>query len=290
MKIIQNKSLKDFTTIGIEGKCKIFIEINSINDFTKAIKYCEKYDLIYRVIGSGSSIYFSDYFDGAILYNKFKYLNKVETKLLKNNYNEDILILSSGITIKELIKYYIKNFKITDIIQQNLDILSNINGTIGGAIYNNTNNICSLLEGCTILKDNNFKFYSINDFYYNFYGSNLKLNTEKNSVLIILFLNLSKQINTTIFESNNLEIKENIFFIKNVFNNIYLEDRVILIKELLKDINFNKINNEKIEIIDNVIFNKNNITSLEFKKFINNIKLLFMNIYGFNLNINIECI
>lgn len=291
MKIIQNKCIKDFSSIKIGGKCKIFIEITSINSIKKAIKYCKKYNLKYRIIGSGTSIYFSEYFDGAILYNKFKYITLLESTLLdRDSINkENILLLSSGTTINEIVEYF-KKYKNSKIICDNLEILKNIKGTIGGAIYNNTNNICELLEGCSILDDNKIKFYNSNEFNYNFKGSYLKFNKEKNNILLMIFLNLSKKINYTLIENNDLKIIEKSFFIENVFNNIYFENKVILIKGLLKNINFTKINDDKIEIYENIIFNKKNITSVELKKFIEKIQILFLNIYGFDIILNIECI
>lgn len=291
MKIIQNKCLKDFSSIKIGGKSKIFIEINSLNDFKKAIKYCNKYDLKYRTIGEGTSIYFSEYFDGAILYNRFKYFRIVESYFINKNSKENILLIASGTKVEEIVKYY-QSINQTEIIKKNIEILKYIEGTIGGAIYKNTYNICDLLEGCTILKNKNIKFYRSNNFHYNNLGSNLKFSKEKDNILITLFINLSKKINYNLINENINLHNENInnLYLKNVFQNIYFENGVIYINELFKNINFKKINNDKIEIINNIILKKKNITPVELNKFINNIKLIFMDFYGLDLILNIECI
>ncbi|HMO02014.1 MAG TPA: UDP-N-acetylmuramate dehydrogenase [Oligoflexia bacterium] len=50
----------DLTVIGIGGKIPLFVEVNTVDQLSKLIKLLKKEGLLYRVIGRGSNIFFSD--------------------------------------------------------------------------------------------------------------------------------------------------------------------------------------------------------------------------------------
>ncbi|NOX19114.1 MAG: UDP-N-acetylmuramate dehydrogenase [Chlorobi bacterium] len=72
MKIIKNKSLKEFNSFAVEAKAKLFAEINSIEDLFEAAKIIESENYKFKVIGEGSNVLFTKDFDGLILCNKIK--------------------------------------------------------------------------------------------------------------------------------------------------------------------------------------------------------------------------
>ena len=56
----QNVFLKEYTTLHIGGRAHIMIFPKSVQEIEQCLKLCQKYDMIYVVLGKGSNILASD--------------------------------------------------------------------------------------------------------------------------------------------------------------------------------------------------------------------------------------
>ena len=304
MKIIQNKDLKEYSYIKIGGKCKIFIEIHTINDFIESIKYCKKYDLKYKIIGCGSNIYFSEYFDGAILYNK--YVSIVESDYYpiiynKENKKDKIFIVSSGTILMDFINHCAK-------LGYDMSELSGIPGTVGGAVYNNAGaygkEISDYFEGCTMIgEDNEVKIYGKNDVKFEYRESYLKKDKNYKDIIMNIFLKLPCKENKGEIEDKINEIVKtrngklpdykNEPNIGCIFKNIYLNDSKIITGYLLEKMGGKKLKKGKLSIYknhSNIVINKGNCSPDFMNNFTNEIKKKFFEKYGINLQYEVEYI
>ncbi len=79
MKFEEGRLLKEFTTFGIGGPAKYFIQAASISELQEAIRLCSEKNLRYLVLGKGSNSLFSDQgFDGAVILNKIHFIEETE--------------------------------------------------------------------------------------------------------------------------------------------------------------------------------------------------------------------
>jgi UDP-N-acetylmuramate dehydrogenase len=71
---MQGKLLSEISTFGIGGPARYFLEIDSIEKMSEAIRFCFKEQLPYLVIGKGSNCLFDDRgFDGLVILNKISF-------------------------------------------------------------------------------------------------------------------------------------------------------------------------------------------------------------------------
>jgi UDP-N-acetylmuramate dehydrogenase len=69
--------LKQFSTLGIGGPARYFLEIDSISKMQQALYYCSSNQIPYIVLGKGSNCLFDDRgFNGAILLNKIDFFHQ----------------------------------------------------------------------------------------------------------------------------------------------------------------------------------------------------------------------
>ena len=65
--ILENVSLKEYSTIGIGGRCKYLAKPYSAEDTEELIKYLQEEEIKYYILGNGSNVLIDDkYFDGVI--------------------------------------------------------------------------------------------------------------------------------------------------------------------------------------------------------------------------------
>ncbi|MBA3723144.1 MAG: UDP-N-acetylmuramate dehydrogenase [Parachlamydiaceae bacterium] len=75
----KDQSLSKYTTFGIGGKAKYFIEINKIDDMKNVIAFCHSENIPYFIIGKGSNCLFDDRgFDGLVVANRIDFLERPE--------------------------------------------------------------------------------------------------------------------------------------------------------------------------------------------------------------------
>lgn len=73
----ENINLKDFSTYGIGGPARYFVEVHTIPEMQTAINFCNANHLPYFILGKGSNSLFDDRgFNGAILLNKIDFFEQ----------------------------------------------------------------------------------------------------------------------------------------------------------------------------------------------------------------------
>src|SRR3989344_8677024 len=71
MEILENHSLKNLNTFGIDAKARFFVEVESRQDVVDALEFARKNSLPILVLGGGSNVLISDKgFDGLVILNK----------------------------------------------------------------------------------------------------------------------------------------------------------------------------------------------------------------------------
>jgi UDP-N-acetylmuramate dehydrogenase len=292
-----NNSL--LSNINIGGKCERLELVDNNSQLIKLVKELNNNNKKYKVIGSGSNIFFDDSYQGAIIKNTYQKI--IKTKYFPIHYSEsfnsqdDILLVSSGTILMDLVKYCQE-------LGYDISKLSGIPGTIGGAIYNNAGayglEISDILIGATMIKNGNMCYYSNKDFGFQYRNSLLKKNYS-NDVIITAFFKLPKRENKNIIQENIdkiLAIRKNKLpysekNIGSVFKNIYLDTIKIPTGLLLEKIGIKGLTYKNLEIYQthsNVIINKGDSTPADLIHFINMIKNKFIEEYGIDLQMEIE--
>lgn len=76
--------LKKYTTIGIGGTARYFLEIQSIEEMQQAVRHCSDQRIPYMILGKGSNSLFDDRgFNGAVLLNKIDFLEQPNPSLFR---------------------------------------------------------------------------------------------------------------------------------------------------------------------------------------------------------------
>ena len=121
-KVHENVSLKNYTTYKLNEKTKYLIEVESIKNLKKLVKYLRENDIKFKIIGNGSNLIFVNDYDGVLI--KLKDFDECEIK-------DTTIKVGAGYS---LIKLALKacNLGLTG-----LEFAAGIPGTIGGAIYMN---------------------------------------------------------------------------------------------------------------------------------------------------------
>lgn len=116
------KPLSQFSTFGIGGPARLFIEIQTIEEMQSLLAYCHTEHLPYIVIGKGSNCLFHDKgFDGLVILNKIAFCH----------FDWPVVHVGAGYSFSLLG---------TQTARQGwagLEFASGIPGSVGGAIYMN---------------------------------------------------------------------------------------------------------------------------------------------------------
>ena len=145
--VTEHASLKNMHTYRIDGKAKILIEPNSINDLVEVIKTLREYKKPYFILGAGSNIVLNDKeIDGVVI--KFSKLNGIEVYP-----EEDTIYAEAGAMLPKVVIDSVNNGLC------GLEFAAGIPGTIGGAVYGNAGayNACIMdyVKSVTVLDQNN---------------------------------------------------------------------------------------------------------------------------------------
>jgi UDP-N-acetylmuramate dehydrogenase len=145
--VTEHASLKNMNTYHIDGKAKILIEPNSINDLVEVIKTLREYKEPYFILGAGSNIVLNDKeIDGVVI--KFSKLNGIEVYT-----EEDTIYAEAGAMLPKVVIDSVNNGLC------GLEFAAGIPGTIGGAVYGNAGayNACIMdyVKSVTVLDQNN---------------------------------------------------------------------------------------------------------------------------------------
>ena len=122
MEFKEGQSLAKFTTFGIGGLAKYFIEVQQIEKLQEVIACCHERNLRYFVLGKGSNTLFSDEgFNGVVIHNKIHFCEEKEGEFYVGAGYSFSLLGSQSVR---------KGFT-------GLEFASGIPGSVGGAIYMN---------------------------------------------------------------------------------------------------------------------------------------------------------
>jgi UDP-N-acetylmuramate dehydrogenase len=118
----KDKSIKEFTSFHIGGKVKYLLIIDNLDKLKEVLKYLIKNSVKYLLLGSGTNVLFNDEgFSGVVIINR---CDKIEIK-------DNKIYVQSGAILNDVVK------KSVEFSKKNLEELSGIPGTIGGAIVGN---------------------------------------------------------------------------------------------------------------------------------------------------------
>jgi len=287
------------SNIKIGGECEKVELIDNNLQLFNLVKELNKNQKKYKVIGSGSNIFFDSQYHGTIIKNNYQKI--IRTKYFPIHYTEsfktedDIFLVSSGTLLMDFVNYCQE-------LGYDISKLSGIPGTIGGAIYNNAGayglEISDILIGATMIKNGSACYYSNKDFGFQYRNTNLK-KKYSNDVIITTFFKLPKKQNKNIIKENIhkiIEIRKNKLpysekNIGSVFKNIFLDSVKIPTGLLLEKIGVKELKYKKLAIYckhSNVIINKGESTTSDLEYFINMIKEMFFQEYGIELQTEIE--
>ena len=116
------KPLNQYSTFGIGGPARFFIEIAKIEQMQAVISYCYQQKLPYIVIGKGSNCLFDDRgFDGLVILNKISFC-QFEWRVVSVGAGYSFSLLGAQTARKGW---------------SGLEFASGIPGTVGGAVYMN---------------------------------------------------------------------------------------------------------------------------------------------------------
>lgn len=121
--IILNPTMKSYTTYKTGGQAKTLIYPENIEKLKILIQYLKSENILYKVIGAGSNLIFTDdFYDGVIIHLKnFQDLDIKGTKV----------IVGAGYSLMRL------SLKLSKAGYTGLEFASGIPGTIGGAVFMN---------------------------------------------------------------------------------------------------------------------------------------------------------
>lgn len=169
MKILNNVSMKDYTTYKTGGLVKNMYFVENIDELIELIKDLKTKEEKFYIIGNGSNLIVDDNdFEGSII--NIKELNKFEL-------NDNILNCECGVMVP-----FIANKTIND-SYKGLEWAISIPGTIGGCIYNNAGayngSMQDIIKSATVLDKNyNIKKLSNNECQFEYRSSIFKMNKE----------------------------------------------------------------------------------------------------------------
>lgn len=170
--VLENVSLKNYNTYKIGGKTRYLVKPYNIDSLIKLLDYIKNNNLKYMIIGNGSNIILSDSdYDGVVIL-----LSKLnEIKIDKNLVNA-----FCGVSLTYFVNELVKNNL------GNLESLSGIPGTLGGAIVNNAGcygqTISDKLDSVTYLENGKIKTINKKECNFSYRDSIFKQN--KNYIIL----------------------------------------------------------------------------------------------------------
>ncbi len=163
--VLENISLKDYSSFKIGGKCKYLIKPYDIDNLVKLINYLNNNHIKYYVLGNGTNVILDDtYFDGVII--KLDNLRNI-------TYKDNIVTCESGVMLPFFVKDTLNKG------YTSLGFASMIPGTVGGAIVGNAgcynHEIMEYVKSVTVLnKDDEVLTINKNDISFGYRYTSLK--------------------------------------------------------------------------------------------------------------------
>jgi UDP-N-acetylmuramate dehydrogenase len=155
MKVRENVSLSELTTMRLGGPARFVADINSEDDVEMAYTFAEKNRLKVYILGGGSNTIGRDTgYDGLVLINRLNGINVVEKTT-----TSVVLKIGSGEILDDICEYTAKRG------YTGLEAMSSIPGTIGGAAIQNSGaygqEIAKVLESVEVFDINKKHFAAL---------------------------------------------------------------------------------------------------------------------------------
>jgi len=186
-KVLENASLINYNTYGIDTTCDYLVKPDSIDNLIDLIVFLNNNNIKYYLLGGGSNVILPDnHFNGVII--SLELLNKVE-------FNGNLIVAECGISLGTLVLSCINRSL------KGLEYLALIPGTLGGALYGNAgvkeHTIYDYLNSIEVIKDNQLVKLLKDDIEISYRHTNFKNN---NDILVRATFKLE--------EGNKEELKE----------------------------------------------------------------------------------
>ena len=174
-----NYSTKQLSNIRIGGVVEMFVRAGTETALLKAIHNCDEKGILYKVIGGGNNIYFTERVQGMIIQNTMSEMV----------FEDGNFIISSGALLFEFVLFaFDKGYDISQ--------LAGIPGTVGGAIYGNAGayglEIKDILHSCTIFDRTSIHTLPAADMKLAYRSSSLKDGSYSGILLTATFSSLPK--------------------------------------------------------------------------------------------------
>lgn len=121
-KVFSNIDLKKYTTYKLNEKALGLALPNDIENLIKLISFLDKEEIKYKILGNGSNLIFTKYYDGILI--KLDEFDSLDI-------NDNIVTVGAGYSLIKL------SYKVANLGLSGLEFASGIPGTVGGAIYMN---------------------------------------------------------------------------------------------------------------------------------------------------------
>ncbi len=206
--IINNYSLKNHNTFGIDVKAKYFSTFNSVHKLKEILEINLHEKEKFFILGSGSNILLTKDYDGFILHNKIEGIS-----ILKDNKNEILVEVGSGVVWHDFVMWSV-NQKLSGI--ENLALIP---GTVGASPVQNIGAYGmevkdSITKVHTLeIKNKKIRIFSNKDCEFSYRNSIFKKEEERKFIITKVEFKLSKKhLNKTSYgeieeELKNLKLK-----------------------------------------------------------------------------------
>lgn len=188
MKFLQNFSLKDYNTFGLDVWTKYFYEFDSEEDLIDILKEEHLVNNKLLVVGQGSNLLFLNDFDGVVLHSNIKNIDVLET-------SEEFVLLEvgSGVIWDDLVAHCVENNWV------GIENLSLIPGETGAAAIQNIGAYGAEIKDVvqkvkTIQIEDSFKKeFDVKDCQYAYRHSIFKHELKGKSIITSVVLKLAKK-------------------------------------------------------------------------------------------------
>lgn len=122
--ILENVSMRDYTTMRVGGKADLLVHVDSIENIQKSVSLLNSLDVPFLIMGNGSNLIFSDDgYHGVII--------KIGSGVSKAEVNGNIITVEAGASLASVANLAMENSL------SGMEFASGIPGTIGGAVCMN---------------------------------------------------------------------------------------------------------------------------------------------------------
>ena len=121
-KVLSNVDLKKYTTYKLQEEAKGLVYPKDTESLIKLLKFLNDNDIKYKIIGNGSNLIFTKYYDGILI--KLDEFNNLKIE-------DNLVTVGAGYSLIKL------SYKVANLGLSGLEFASGIPGTVGGAIYMN---------------------------------------------------------------------------------------------------------------------------------------------------------